>query len=347
MSLLKRRAFTLAELMVVVAIIGLLVAMTMPFLTGAIKVQRRVDCALHLEKIGQACATRSASLAAAFRGQMSALGWQGALKSFVSDDKGVFICPEDPDPEPDVGGGLKGICIECYYQGSVLWDVYLDQAGSNEWIWKMSGTQYAEFLKVSGEGKTTPYKAVYMKTGYVEDSDPYTMYFTFEDTKPWGGGDQDFYDVIFQAHYTESAIQFTTMVRASGMSFTLCKKDPDRVVLIPNPMVGTTASVLCDGGKSSYGINSMSAKILSATRKLLALDYQRTVAVGSNYDESTHRAEHLSYWTPKPGDPKVPPTFARHSAKCNVLFADGSVQLMSPEAINPNDPENARLYWNP
>jgi type II secretory pathway pseudopilin PulG len=351
MSVLKRRAFTLVELITVMGIIVLLVAILLPSLRGAVTAQRRVECAMHLEKIGQACATRTASMgmsmSTGFRGQVAPLGWQNALKSFVSNDKTVFTCPEDGDPAPDPGGGLKGVCIECFSGGSFLWDVYLDQGGSNQWIWKMSRTQYLEFMKVSGEGKTTPYKAVYMNTGYVEDSDPYTTYFTFEDTAPNGGGDQDFYDVVLEAHYTESEIQFTVMVRASGMSFALCKKDPDRKVLVPNMSLGAKTSTPFFGGKTSYGLNSMSAKILPARRKLLALDYERSVAVGSAYDEGTDRTEHLRYWDPKPQDPKAPPTFARHFGKINTLLADGSVQLISPEAINPNDPENVREYWNP
>jgi prepilin-type processing-associated H-X9-DG protein len=347
MSLLKRRAFTLVELITVMGIIVLLVAILLPSLRGAVTAQRRVECAMHLEKIGQACATRIASMGAGLRGQVAPLGWQNALRTFVSDDKSVFICPEDGNPAPDPGGGLKGICIEVFVNGAPFWDVYLDQGGSNEWIWKMSRTQYLAFMQVSGEGKTTPYKAVYLSTGYVEDSDPYTTYFTFEDTMPWGGGDQDFYDVVLEAHYTESEIQFTVMVRASGASFALCKKDPDRKVLIPNLSLGAKASTPFYGGKTSYGINSMSAKILSARRKLLAMDYERSIAVGSPYDEGTNRAENLHYWDPKPPDLKAPPTFARHFGKINTLFADGSVQLMSPGAINPNDPENTREYWDP
>jgi len=347
MSLLKRRAFTLGELLVVLTIIGLLAATLLPFLTKAFAVQRRVECASHLEKIGQACAIRNVSLEAGIGGQVPPFGWQSTLRGFLSNDQSVFICPEDDDPALDAGGGLKGVCIECFHRGNFVWDVYLDQADSDEWIWKMSRTQYTQFLKVAGEGVTTPYKAVYQRTGYVEDNDPYTMYFTFEDTAPWGGGDQDFYDVILEAHYIESEIQFTVVARASGMSFSLCKKDPDRKVLIPDPRVGATASVPYYSGSSSYGMNSMSAEIVSATRKLLALDYERTIAVGSTYDEGTDRAEHLSYWEPEPEDPEAPPTFARHFGNCNVLFADGSVRLISPDAINPNNPENARRYWDP
>ena len=337
-------------MLVIVGIIGLLVAILMPYLTGAFASQRRVECALHLEKIGQACATRKSSQnmgGLSVAGQVAANGWQYALGSFMSDDTSVFICPEDGNPAPDPGGGLKGVCIECYSGGNFVWDVYLDQADSDQWIWKMSRTQYEAFMKVSGEGHTTGYKGIYTSTGYVEDDDPYTTYYTFEDTAPWGGGDQDFYDVVIEARQTAAQIQFTVMVRRSGMSFTLCKKDPDRQVLIPDPRVGKTASVEFYGGKSSYGMNSVSADILSTKHKILVMDYELPVAVGSTYDEGTARGKHLSFWDPTPEEPAAPPTFARHFGKSNVLFVDGSVKLMNPDSINPNDPDNADKYWDP
>lgn len=71
------------------------------------------------------------------------------------------------------------------------------------------------------------------------------------------------------------------------------------------------------------------------------------VAVGSTYDEGTDRARHLSYWEPDSDNPLAPPSFARHFGKCNVLLADGAVHLLSPDTINPNDPENTRRYWDP
>lgn len=342
-----RQAFTLAELMIVVAILALLVAIILPVFHEAIAVQRKAQCARNLYSIGEACGARSAKLEQGVTGQVAPFGWQDALSPLLSYSTDVFYCPEDDDPAPDPTGGLKGVCIECYHRGSFLWDVYLDQADSDQWIWKMSGTQYRDFMKVSGEGVTTPYKATYVKTGYLPDSDPYTMYFTFEDTAPWGGGDQDFYDVVLKVHYTESEIHFEVMVRASGMTFNVCKKDPDREVLIANPRVGNTAKLPFFGGRTSYGLNSMSTQILSTKKKLLALDYEYSVAIGSNLDRGTARARHLDYWYPDPADPLVPPTFARHFNKCNVLFADGSVELMSLQDINPNDPDNVAKLWDP
>lgn len=341
----RKGGFTLAELMVVVALIAMLVAIILPYFANTFAVARTTVCANHLEKIGQACATRTANAIFA-QGSgaegLAASGWQNTLRSLVSGDTGVFICPEDRDPSPDPGGGIGGIYILIQGVGKV----YLDQGGLNEWMWKMSGTQWQQYIAVAGEGKTCTYKAVYK--GYVEDSDPTTWYFTFEDCMFNGGGDQDYYDVALRVHYTDTTIDFQVMVRASGYSFSLIKEQPTYQVLMPDMKMGSTASIPFFGGKSSYGMNSVSASIPRWSSKLLALDYDRTVAAGSIYDStSNNRDDQLKLWDGYPDNPGGPPVFARHFLKCNVLFADGTVRLKSPDAINPNSPTVRAQLWDP
>jgi prepilin-type N-terminal cleavage/methylation domain-containing protein/prepilin-type processing-associated H-X9-DG protein len=340
-----RSGFTLVELMVVVALVGLLVAIILPYFAGAFGVARATICAGHLEKIGQAYATRMAGVAVVPGAKvygLAATGWQGALRTFMSDDASAFVCPEDPDPAPDPAAGVKGIYI--LIQG--IGKIYLDQGGLNEWMWKMSGTQYQQYLAVAGEGKTCTYKSVYK--GYVEDSDPYTWYFTFEDCMFSGGGDQDYYDVVPKVHYTDTTIDFTVMIRASACSFSLVQEEPTYKVLMPDMAKGTTASIPFFGGKSSYGMNSVSASIPLWCNKLLALDYDRTVAAGSVYDDNSNdRTDQLQNWDGYPDNPGGPPKFARHSRRCNVLFADGTVRLMGVGAVNPNSSDVRAQFWDP
>ena len=144
----KHRAFTLAELLFVIAIIGLLVAIISPLLSRAFAIQRRTQCTKNLHEIGVACSTRIGKLGLGVVGNVAPFGWQNSLSDLVSDDKSVYVCPEDDDPAPDLGSGLDGVCIECIHRGHILWDVYLDQADSDKWIWKMSRTQYEELMKV-------------------------------------------------------------------------------------------------------------------------------------------------------------------------------------------------------
>ena len=85
----------------------------------------------------------------------------------------------------------------------------------------------------------------------------------------------------------------------------------------------------------SYGMNAEAIYLTSHhnhANKVHMLDYENTVAdvVGVN---------HTDYW---------PDTVApRHFGTCNVLFVDGSVRVLEPSAIDPEDPDLNELWWAP
>jgi prepilin-type N-terminal cleavage/methylation domain-containing protein/prepilin-type processing-associated H-X9-DG protein len=57
---MKRRAFTLVELLVVITIIGMLIAILMPAVFGALELANRASCSNNLSQIGKACRTYAA-----------------------------------------------------------------------------------------------------------------------------------------------------------------------------------------------------------------------------------------------------------------------------------------------
>ena len=96
MNTSRNRGFTMAELMVVVVVIGLLLAIAMPFFQRTFSVQRKITCINNLEKLGQAYHTRDAR--GALQGVDSAFPvmlWPQMLSTYLSGSIEAFICPED------------------------------------------------------------------------------------------------------------------------------------------------------------------------------------------------------------------------------------------------------------
>lgn len=58
--MMKRKGFTLVELLVVITIIGMLIAILMPAVFGALELANRASCANNLSQIGKACRTYAA-----------------------------------------------------------------------------------------------------------------------------------------------------------------------------------------------------------------------------------------------------------------------------------------------
>jgi len=106
---------------------------------------------------------------------------------------------------------------------------------------------------------------------------------------------------------------------------------PDGTLLLEN-QPGKSAVYSIRGTRATYGMNSRVHVMVSDGSKILLLDYEKVVADVVGFD-------HTDFW---------PNTVApRHSGACNVLFADGHVDSMTPSAINPEDPRLNDLWWKP
>ena len=341
----EKRGFTLAEMMVVISIIGLLVAILVPMLGNALAYERYVACTSNLKELGIAYATMYS------RRRMNGLtgvgvlgaGWPKMLQPYISGSISVICCPAVGGEGVMEQASLDQYYNEVYIGGNYQGAMALSESDS-PFVWKLSQTQYEAFLN-AGKGRGYNY------TGYKPDSNPGLYYYMLEDNAWRGGGDMDFWDVNYKIETDGINIKITVVPGYTVYTHNLILGNgPGKKILIADTMHKKGETVEIPGkGVASYGINTVADQIVPGDGdKILLMDYDVITAAGSQYDETGDRAGQLiERWQPDPNDPTGPLKFARHMRKANALFTDGSVHLMRPDDIHPNKPESCAKYWDP
>ncbi len=341
-----KRGFTLAEMLVVIAVIGLLVAILAPVLDSALSYERYVACKSNLEKLGQAYATMYSTRRMNKLTGIGSLGsgWPKMFQPYLSSSASVVCCPAS-----GVEGGMEQASLDQYYNEVYIGNNYQGAMALSEsdspFVWKLSQTQFNVFLNAPGHGKGYNY------TGYQPDSNPSVYYYMLEDNAWRGGGDMDFWDVNYKIETDGINVVITVTPGYTGYTHNLTQgTGPGKKILIADTKRKHGQTVEIPGkGIASYGINTVADQIEPGDGdKILLMDYDYITVAGSQYDETGDRANQLNErWRPDPNDPTGPLKFARHMRKANVLFTNGTVRLMNPDDIHPENPENCTKYWDP
>lgn len=365
MDIRVRRAFTLAELMVVILIVTVIAAIVLPFFQRSFSVQRKVMCSNNLEKIGQGYHTRMTDQAT--QGKIpsppSINSWPADLAKYIGEISGgtsnaqlaqlsVLRCPEDEKVGSTTDSAmeaLKEIYIEVFNGGPAgdythwYWNVHIVD-DSSQWVWRLSQEQYDEINARPNHGIGFSYG------GYKEGADPTKWWFTFEDMGPSGGGDKDYWDQMVRVEIKDNEVVLYPHSGSAGYNFSMAMGEgKDKVILVPDMKQANEKPIKLPGtvGKSSYGINSVNGDIPQGSNKLLILDYEKTIARGATYDKPDAWLTNEEVFPTKTVNGKTMPAFFRHIDKANVLMGTGAVKTLGYNEIDISSEAARRQYWNP
>jgi len=291
----SRRAFSIVELLVVVAITMGLVSLALPAVQASREASRRAACANNLKQVG----IGHAGYVAKYRSGMPAYDWRRNILPEMEDNRRSLLCPGD------MRTGLYDVRDFSVYIVDNKRTIPLEPGP-----WCAIGDPVF-CQNFSGVKLTTP--------------DSYFL--VFEDmayNSPFDG-------MILVEPIAQGGSRLTH-VGGNPHSYVHQLRDP-RGVIIANPFAkGFTWTV--QGIRTSYGINSRSARFTSDQFKVLALEYATPVA-----DVVGPTATGTITWWRDVG--------ARHAGRANVLYGDGRVALVDPVEIDPTVPANHDVSWCP
>ena len=317
-----RRAFTLVELLVVVAIIALLCAIILPSLGGAKELARAAHCSSNLHQLGVAWSVHHAKTTAAHQPNLAAPFWTAELLAVAGREPELLLCASDAEPSRS---GLETAALRVYSGGNFLYDMDLE---AGQFTRYMSDEQFGEWSG-GGYGGAAP--------GSNEGGGGSSYYLAFEDIRP-GGGDMDFNDIVIHVNVDSDGVtELSLGYSSAGYGFDLVSGGS----IIQAGLKNFNGTIRLANFPTSYGMN-VAAQALGDSgkgRSILMLDYCRSVANCAGPDAVDNWAD----WTVDNG--RV--VFARHSRQANVLYTDGHVDRKHPFEIDPDAPPIARRLWLP
>jgi len=333
-----RKAFTLPELMVVMSIIGLLVVIIVPYMTGITTTARIALCQNNLLRIGQASQTWATDVATQTHGkanprQLSALassGWPALVMHYASKD--CLTCPEGGPMYEGSPPEQQLVFRTSPTSGTAIPLIGMMEGGSYK-VLKLSNTQWESGIAESARQEPVP---------YIADGNPNEYWWGYDDGAV-GSGDYDFQDCAIKiTKHGDGTASIYVRAETAGHpeiwdpTLTTCYAKSEDINVHHNAGAPCITFNLSVGGASHYGMNDAEID-MSKGGKVQALDYLGATAYST--DDWTNEK-----WD-RDEDGHV--DFLRHRGRVNVLFTGGAVKLLWPDDVDPGDLEVARELWEP
>ena len=322
---MKRNAFTLLEVLVVIAIIALLATLLMPTFKDIRMQSRRLLCANNLKEIR--VALQLASSKPDLSGRITnnpypdPAEWPAVPYKTVPM-MSIYVCPEDTELKwPASLDGVPGMTYKsamCTYEEFPIAHGTFCKARRGE----DADGAYTEFVVEENTGH-------YSAHGYA------CFGAEFWENRPWypSGPDWSNNDGLFRFYDEKDG------VRKFKLQYCTCGMDNKLYYfgeLIWHPLkshVGTSMDLCINTVYSSYGINSAVRPSGIAPHTILILDYpDRMACYTDSIIDKTKIADQLDEVS------------QRHGGKVNVLLGDGSVRTVGASELKPTiDP----APWSP
>jgi len=393
----KAGGFTLAELLIVIAIVALLAALLYPAAYRALETRTLLGCTQRLHYIWQAWNVR-ASEARVRSTQIAPLQvsyWKQQLRPYLDEKSDQLMCPvaslsggtptgwDGVDPwerarQQVADGGSSGagrtgsfiseediverpstenLKVEVWLRpGSDFRGVkennliYIMDCEEGQWARKENVTQDGYDLVFEDSWNTT-WNDLRVRFSEADDGS-LTITYLEEHT---GGNCYNLVDITTgetlicgmgdgNAHHGWAKASYGTSVTLEAENVDQPEVADDEVGEFTTGPAGSAGSGSGTGAalRGTYGMNSI-ANFREGIEGhvILCLDYKKSVARGPT--DSLPDWWHKDGWQTEQGIP----VFARHFGKINVLFTDGSVELMDPWDIDPSGPVSVNRWWDP
>jgi len=341
---MRRPAFTLVELMVVITIVALLAAMLLPSVTSAFALARSTVCQANLHRLSDGFASAKSQNALAGGGASpsgvlgtypQAMQWPYALNSVLPDPL-VYYCPDDTAGK-GVGAlqnSLKRLEYKCPYRMfpldtmSGLASFYLSRRGVDA-----AKGPYTEYMLEDDEGNGQLQMLDWMNWW---DSDGYIIIYDTGDLLvpnrvPLGPSYPAPNSGDHGPGCNSSRVGVNTCGNMNNIYLDGRPLWPPDGELQPHAGGPSTHLPNWSVGNTNYGISSYACQYPYGSKCILLADYKDQII---NLDTPVETEDLLIQ-------------SGRHPmGKLNLLRGDGSVKSAMPMAITPRDPQYLPL-WRP